>query len=60
MVGLGTGSVSCYAQKDQTLVFYEIDPQVKELVADQATWFTFVIDAKNRGRNSTSNLATHA
>jgi spermidine synthase len=32
MVGLGTGSVSCYAQKGQRLTFYEIDPAVRRLV----------------------------
>lgn len=45
MVGLGTGSVSCYAQKGQTLTFYEIDPAVIELVADTDKWFTYVMDA---------------
>ena len=28
MVGLGTGSVSCYARPGQSLTFYEIDPAV--------------------------------
>jgi hypothetical protein len=32
MVGLGSGSVACYAQKGQRLTFYEIDPTVKKLV----------------------------
>ena len=32
MVGLGSGSVSCYAQKGQRLTFYEIDPAVRRLV----------------------------
>ncbi|VTR96583.1 Uncharacterized protein OS=Singulisphaera acidiphila (strain ATCC BAA-1392 / DSM 18658 / VKM B-2454 / MOB10) GN=Sinac_3438 PE=4 SV=1 [Gemmata massiliana] len=49
MVGLGTGSVSCYALKDQKLTFYEIDPTVKRLVADQDQYFTFVKDAERRG-----------
>jgi hypothetical protein len=34
MVGLGTGSASCYALPGQRLTFYEIDPAVKRLVAD--------------------------
>jgi hypothetical protein len=34
MVGLGTGSASCYALDGQRLTFYEIDPAVKRLVAD--------------------------
>jgi hypothetical protein len=32
MVGLGTGSASCYAKKGQRLTFYEIDPAVRRLV----------------------------
>ncbi len=32
MVGLGTGSVSCYAHKGQKLTYYEIDPAVRKLV----------------------------
>jgi hypothetical protein len=51
MVGLGTGSVSCYAHKDQKLTFYEIDPKVKELVADTDEFFTYVGDARRRGAN---------
>jgi hypothetical protein len=49
MVGLGTGSVSCYALPGQKLVFYEIDPAVKSLVADSDRFFTYVRDARNRG-----------
>lgn len=49
MVGLGTGSVSCYALPGQRLVFYEIDPAVKALVADSDRFFTYVRDARNRG-----------
>lgn len=49
MVGLGTGSVSCYAGAGQTLTFYEIDPNVKKMVADVPDHFTYVTDARNRG-----------
>lgn len=49
MVGLGTGSASCYALKDQKLTFYEIDPAVKRLVADTDQYFTFVKDGERRG-----------
>lgn len=49
MVGLGTGSVSCYALPGQKLDFYEIDPAVKHLVAESDKYFTYVRDAKNRG-----------
>jgi hypothetical protein len=65
MVGLGTGSVSCYALPGQKLTFYEIDPAVRRIVEEP--WkvmnpdevkkgaepalgpFTFVKDARNRG-----------
>jgi hypothetical protein len=49
MVGLGTGSVSCYARPGQKLTFYEIDPLVKKLVADTDKYFSYVRDAENRG-----------
>lgn len=65
MVGLGTGSVSCYAQAGQRLTFYEIDPAVRKIVeipnmvlnpAQVANGrpeimgpFTYVDDAKKRG-----------
>ncbi|MBY0514917.1 MAG: fused MFS/spermidine synthase [Gemmataceae bacterium] len=49
MVGLGTGSVSCYALPGQKLTFYEIDPAVKRLVADDDKYFTYVKDAERRG-----------
>lgn len=48
MVGLGTGSVACYANPGQTLTFYEIDPSVIRLV-EPPTYFSYVDDAKNRG-----------
>ncbi len=65
MVGLGTGSVSCYAKKGQKLTYYEIDPAVKRIV--ETPWkvmnpeevkkgetpvmgpFTYVHDARQRG-----------
>jgi hypothetical protein len=49
MVGLGTGSASCYAGPGQTLTFYEIDPTVKALVADQDKYFSYVTQARKRG-----------
>ena len=49
MVGLGTGSVSCYAHNGQRLTFYEIDPTVKKLVADDDKYFSYVRDAERRG-----------
>lgn len=65
MVGLGTGSVSCYANKGQRLTYYEIDPavirivetpwlvmnpkDVKEGQAPKLGPFTYVQDARDRG-----------
>jgi hypothetical protein len=49
MVGLGTGSVSCYALPGQRLTYYEIDPSVKKLVYDTREYFTYVQDALDRG-----------
>ncbi|MBA4187777.1 MAG: hypothetical protein C0467_07135 [Planctomycetaceae bacterium] len=49
MVGLGTGSVSCYARPGQNLTYYEIDPAVKHIVADTNKYFTYVTDAQDRG-----------
>jgi hypothetical protein len=34
MVGLGTGSASCYALSGQRLTFYEIDPAVRRIVEE--------------------------
>lgn len=65
MVGLGTGSASCYALNGQRLTFYEIDPGVRRIV--EKPWkvmneddvakgkepimgpFTYVDDARKRG-----------
>jgi hypothetical protein len=48
MVGLGTGTVACYARPGQPLTFYEIDPSVVRLVeGDQH--FSYVTDARRRG-----------
>lgn len=52
MVGLGTGSASCYVRPGQKLVFYEIDPAVKRLVADTPEYFTYVTDARARARSA--------
>ena len=48
MVGLGTGSVACYAKAGQKLTFYEIDKTVVTLV-EEGKYFTYVNDAKKRG-----------
>jgi len=41
VVGLGTGSVACYAQPDQAYVYYEIDPLVVKYAKDPAQ-FTYL------------------
>lgn len=47
MVGLGTGSVSCYALPGQKLTFYEIDPAVRKIVEDP--WMVMNQDEVNKG-----------
>jgi predicted membrane-bound spermidine synthase len=41
IVGLGTGSLACYAEPDEQWRFYEIDPVMVEIARD-ATRFSFV------------------
>ncbi len=48
MIGLGTGSVACYARPGQQLTFYEIDPTVIQLV-EPSRYFSYLHDAKKRG-----------
>jgi hypothetical protein len=43
VVGLGTGTLACYARPGQTWTFYEIDPAVRRIALD-SRWFTFVRD----------------
>jgi spermidine synthase len=41
IVGLGTGSLACYAQKGEAWRFFEIDPVVID-IAVKSTYFTFL------------------
>jgi hypothetical protein len=41
IVGLGTGSISCYARKDERWRFFEIDPVVIDIAA-KSNYFTFL------------------
>jgi SAM-dependent methyltransferase len=50
VIGLGTGSMSCYAQRGQSLTFYDIDPAVVRIATDPQ-YFSFVSDCKKRGAN---------
>ncbi len=48
VVGMGAGTVACYAEKGQTYRFYELNPAVEDLARK---WFTFVPDMIARGAN---------
>lgn len=51
VLGLGVGTLSCYAKPGQTWSFYEIDPLVIDIARKQG-WFTFLV-------NCTPNAAMH-
>jgi SAM-dependent methyltransferase len=44
VVGLGTGTLSCYARPGQRWTYFEIDPTVLKLASDER-FFTFLRDA---------------
>lgn len=48
VIGLGTGTMSCYAEEGQKFFFYDIDPLVRD-IAQNPKYFTFWSDAKERG-----------
>jgi hypothetical protein len=43
VIGLGAGSLACYAKRGELWTFYEIDPVV-ERIADDPQYFTFLKD----------------
>ncbi len=47
VVGLGSGSLACYAQAGETWTFYELDPVVKRL-AEDSRYFTLLRDSTAR------------
>ena len=49
MIGLGVGTVKCYAQPHQKVDFYEINPMVKMLAEDPA-YFTYMQDCKGEAQ----------
>jgi hypothetical protein len=50
VIGLGTGTLACYALPGQHLTFYEIDPLIRDIAYDPDTaLFSFVSDARQRG-----------
>lgn len=46
VIGMGAGTVACYAEKGQTYRFYEINPAAVRLALK---WFTFIPDLQARG-----------
>ena len=49
VVGLGSGTLACYAQPEQSWTFYEIDPAVKRIALD-GRWFTYVQECAPEAR----------
>lgn len=43
VIGLGAGTVACYAETGQQWTFYEIDPEVKRIASDPQ-YFTYLQD----------------
>ncbi|WP_165228218.1 spermidine synthase [Aquisphaera insulae] len=48
IVGLGAGTLACYARPDESWTFHEIDPAVP-VIAGNAEYFTYLSDARSRG-----------
>jgi spermidine synthase len=48
VIGLGTGTMACYAHPGQHLTFYDIDPVVRDIAYNPA-YFTYISDARARG-----------
>jgi hypothetical protein len=46
VVGMGAGTVACYAEPGQTYRFYEINPSAVDMALK---WFTFISDMQKRG-----------
>jgi hypothetical protein len=49
IIGLGIGSMACYASPDQSFTFYEIDPVV-ERIARNSHYFTYLQDCPGQRR----------
>jgi spermidine synthase len=50
VIGLGTGTLACYALPGQQLTFYDIDPLIRAIAYEPDTaLFTFVADARRHG-----------
>jgi hypothetical protein len=48
IVGLGAGTLACYAQPGQSWTFFEIDPAVAR-IAEDSRYFSYLSDAQARG-----------
>jgi hypothetical protein len=55
VVGLGIGSLACYAEPGQEFTFFEIDPAVERIARDDR-YFTFLSDAEARGAKIRTEL----
>jgi hypothetical protein len=52
VIGLGTGTMACYAKPGQHVTFYDIDPVVRDISFKEGDpYFTYVEDARKRGAN---------
>jgi hypothetical protein len=49
VIGLGTGTMACYARPGQNLTFYDIDAAVRDISFTTDRYFTYVEDARRRG-----------
>ncbi|QEH34951.1 hypothetical protein OJF2_34960 [Aquisphaera giovannonii] len=48
IIGLGAGTLACYAKAGESWTFHEIDPAVPR-IADDPRYFTYLADARARG-----------
>jgi hypothetical protein len=55
VVGLGAGTLACYARPAERWTFFELDPEVVRL-AETPHFFTFLADARRRGANIDTDL----
>jgi hypothetical protein len=49
IIGLGTGTLTCYGQADQRLTIYDIDPAIVR-IATNPEYFTYLTDCKAKSR----------
>lgn len=49
ILGVGTGTLAGYAEKDWALTLFEIDPAMVRYASDTDKYFTYMTDARKRG-----------